>query len=104
VLLSKQRSPGLYDLTMKMCARHGFHPNIIQEVSEFTTALALARAGMGLSVIPDLAWSRRFGGVRIQRIPERAAGWSVGAVWRRRDTNPALRRFLELLRTEIETN
>jgi DNA-binding transcriptional LysR family regulator len=101
VLLSKERSPGLYDRILKLCARHGFHPRIIQEVSEITTALALVGAGMGLSIIPESSWSRRFGGLRIQALPERAASWTVGAVWRRRDRNPALRRFLDLLRSEV---
>lgn len=100
VLLSKERSPGLYGLIMKLCAQHGFHPRIVQEVSELTTALALVRAGMGLSIIPDCFWSHRFSGVRIQLLPGRAAAWAVGAVWRRRDTNPALHRFLNLLQTE----
>jgi DNA-binding transcriptional LysR family regulator len=101
VFLSKNRSPGLYDLNMKLCARHGFHPRVIQEVSELTTALALVRAGMGLSIIPECFWSHRFTGVRIQVLPERAAEWAVGAVWRHGDTNPALGRFLELLREAI---
>jgi len=103
VFLSKERSPGLYDLTMKLCAQHGFHPRVVQEVSELTTALALVRAGMGLSIIPECIWSRRFTGVRIQVLPEQAAEWAVGAVWRRHDSNPALHRFLSLLRKEIES-
>jgi DNA-binding transcriptional LysR family regulator len=101
VMLSKERSPGMYDLIMKLCARHGFHPQIVQEVMELTTALALVRAGMGLAIIPESSWSRRFGGVRIQAIPERAAAWAVGAVWRHQDTNPALRRFLDVLRADV---
>jgi DNA-binding transcriptional LysR family regulator len=103
VLLSKERSPGLYELVMKLCARHGFHPRIVQEVSELTTAMALVRAGMGLSIIPESSWSGRFGGVKVQTVPERAAVWTVGAVWRRGDSNPALRRFLELLRAEVDS-
>jgi DNA-binding transcriptional LysR family regulator len=99
VILSKQRSAGLYERILKLCAAHGFHPRIVQEVSELTTALALVRAGMGLSIIPESSWSRLFGGVRIQPLNDPAASWAVGAVWRRRDTNAALRRFLELLRT-----
>jgi len=98
VILSKERSPGLYDRVLKLCARHGFHPRIVQEVSEITTALALVRAGMGFSIVPESSWSRLFGGVQIQPLRERAAAWAVGAVWRRRDSNPALHRFLELLR------
>ena len=101
VLLSKGRSPGVYDLVMKLCASHGFHPRIVQEVSELTTAMALVRAGMGVSIIPESSWSQRFGGVRIRTLTERAAAWSVGAVWRRRDSNPALYRFLDLLRSEV---
>ncbi len=101
VILSKERSPGLYDLLLALCARHGFHPRIVQEVSELTTALALVRSGMGLSIIPDSLWSRRFTGVEMQPIREAAAVWAVGAAWRRRDSNPALRRFLELLRSEM---
>jgi DNA-binding transcriptional LysR family regulator len=102
VFISKERSPGLYDLNMKLCARHGFHPRVVQEVSELTTALAMVRAGMGLSIIPECFWSSRFSGVRIQVLPERAAELAVGAVWKRRVNNPALHRFLNLLRKEVE--
>jgi len=100
VTLSKERSPGLYELVMKLCAEHGFHPRIVQEVSELTTALALVRAGMGLLIIPECFCSRPFSGVRIQLLPQRSARWAVGAVWRKRDDNPALHRFLRLLQTE----
>jgi len=102
VILSKQRSPGLYALILALCARHGFHPRIVQEVSELTTALALVRSGMGLSIIPESLSTRRFAGVKTQPLLEKAAAWSVGAVWRRRNTNPALHHFLGLLRDEIK--
>jgi len=101
VILSRERSRGLYELTLKLCAEHGFHPRIVQEVSELTTALALVRAGMGISIIPECFWSHRFSGVRIQLLPQRSARWAVGAVWRRRDTNPALHRFLKVLQAEM---
>jgi DNA-binding transcriptional LysR family regulator len=101
VILSKQRSAGLYEMVMALCARHAFHPRIVQEVSELTTALALAKSGMGYTIIPDSLSTRRFGGVKIQPLTEKGAAWTVGAVWRRRDANPALQRFLGLLRHEI---
>lgn len=97
VILSKQRSAGLYERIMRLCAHHGFHPRIVQEVSEITTALALVRAGMGLTIIPAASWSRLFEGVRIHPLNHPAASWAVAAVWRRRDTNAALHRFLNLL-------
>ena len=102
VLLSSERSPGLYDLVMKLCARHGFHPRIVQEVSELTTTMALVRAGMGLSIVPESSLSRRFEGVKVHPLLERAASWTVAMVWRHRDSNPALHRFLELVRPEVK--
>ncbi|HVY68937.1 MAG TPA: LysR family transcriptional regulator [Verrucomicrobiae bacterium] len=101
VILSKQRSSGLYNLVMALCARHGFHPRIVQEVSELTTALALVKSGMGFTILPETLSARRFGGVKIQSLNEKGAAWTVGAVWRRRDTSPVLQRFLGLLRQEI---
>jgi len=101
VILSRERSRGLYELTMKLCAQQGFHPRIVQEVSELSTALALVRAGMGILIIPDCFWSHPYSGARLQPLPGREATWAVGAVWRRRDTNPALHRFLKLLQAEF---
>ena len=54
----------------------------------------------GTAILTVSELSKRFGGVRIQLLPQRAARWAVGAVWRKRDDNPALHRFLELLQTE----
>jgi len=102
VMLSKQRSPGLYDKILALCAGHGFHPRIVQEVSELATALALVRSGMGLCIVPGSHTARRFPGVKLQPLPERAAAWAAGAVWRRKDSNPALKRFLEVLKAEIQ--
>src|SRR6185295_3463540 len=80
VILSRERSRGLYELTMKLCAQHGFHPRIVQEVSELSTALALVRAGMGVLMIPDSFWRPHFTGARVQPLPGRAAAWAAGAV------------------------
>jgi DNA-binding transcriptional LysR family regulator len=66
-MLSKDRSPGLYDLILALCARHGFHPRIVQEASELTTALALVRSGMGLAIIPESIASRHFVGAPFSR-------------------------------------
>lgn len=57
---------------------------------------------MGFWIIPECFWSHRFSGAHIQVLSDRAAQWALGAVWRRDDTNPALQRFLRLLRKEVE--
>lgn len=101
VMISKERSPGFYGHVLQLCASQGFHPRVVQEVTEFTTALALVRAGMGVTIIPESMWQNTFTGVSSHRIAQRDATWSVSAVWRKGDTNPVLAKFLEMLRASI---
>jgi DNA-binding transcriptional LysR family regulator len=101
VAISQERSPGFHSHTLRLCAQHGFHPRIVQEVTEFTTALALVRAGLGLTIMPESFWTNSLPGLQRYRFPEKLAAWTIGATWRRKDTNPALKRFLDLLRLEL---
>ena len=102
VSISQTRAPGFYGHMLRLCARHRFHPRIAQEVPEFTTALALVRAGLGLAFIPASLWTAKFEGLRVHPVRDREAEWQVGAVWRKGDKNAALARFLELLTTHPE--
>jgi DNA-binding transcriptional LysR family regulator len=101
VAISEARSPGFHRHMLALCARHGFHPRIVQQVPEFTTALALVRAGLGVALMPESFWTSRFAGIRLHPIREKAAEWQVCAAWRKDDTNPVLHKFLDLLRKEL---
>jgi Transcriptional regulator len=101
VLISRERSPTFYNHVLRLCAKHGFHPRVVQEVPETTTALALVRAGLGLTLIGESFRTSHFAGVRFHRIPDPEARWEVGAAWRPGDSNPVLHRFLALLRKEV---
>jgi DNA-binding transcriptional LysR family regulator len=100
--ITPDRSPGFHRHMLALCAQSGFHPRILQTVTEFTTAIALARAGMGVAFVPESIVHAAMDGVRIVRLTQRTATWSVGAVWKRADGNPLLLRFVELLRKEIQ--
>lgn len=102
VSISEERSPGFYDHVLRLCGKHGFHPRIVQQVPEFTTALALVQAGLGVAIIPESAGTSRFPGMRQHPLRDKDAGWSVGAAWRKGDTNPALAKFLALLKAELK--
>lgn len=103
VALSEERAPGFHQHMLKACGKYGFYPKIVQQVPELTTALALVRAGLGVAVIPESFWSKRWEeDVRIHRLKDKEAGWLVSAAWHEADTNPALGRFLELLRGELK--
>lgn len=102
VLISRERSPTFYSHVLRLCAKHGFHPHIVQEVPEATTALALVRAGLGLTLIGESFGTTHFAGVKFHTLRDPEARWEVGAAWRPADSNPVLHRFLALLRREVE--
>jgi len=103
VLISRERSPTFYNHVLRLCAKHGFHPRIVQEVPEATTALALVRAGLGLTLIGQSFETSHFAGVRFHELDDPEARWEVGAAWRPGDSNPVLHRFLALLEREVRT-
>lgn len=100
VLISRERSPSMRQHVLQLCAKYGFHPRIVQEVPEATTALALVRAGLGLSLFSQSFGIARMAGVRFHVLADPEAGWSVGAAWRKDDPNPILLRFLEMIKPE----
>lgn len=102
ILISNERAPTFRRHVISLCAKFGFHPRIVQDTSEVTTSLALARAGLGVTLIPQSFGTAHIEGVRVRELNDPAASWAVSAAWRKNDTNPVLRRFLELLRQEID--
>lgn len=102
VSISEERAPGFYSHMLRLCAKHGFHPRVVQQVPEFTTTLALVQAGLGVAIVPESVGTSRFPGMRMHPTRNKDAGWAVGAACRKGDSNPALARFLGLLREEIK--
>ena len=101
VVISKSRSPGFFNHMLGLCAAQGFHPRIVQEVLETTTAVAMVRAGMGYSILPESLGTHSAAGVQLHRIPDPKAVWTVSAVWHKRDGNPMIPVFLKLLKKVI---
>jgi len=97
ILLGGARAPDFRAHTLQLFAKYGFQPKVVQDVTEFSTALALVRAGMGMTFVPASLKDEPLAGLGLHPVRDREAHWSVGACWRRRNTNPVLRGFLKLL-------
>jgi DNA-binding transcriptional LysR family regulator len=95
--------PRFTDTPWKLCHKHGFRPHIVQEVPEVTTVLALVKAGLGVSMIPESFGINRFQGICAHHLTDKAAAWTVAAAWRKDDPNPLIQKFLALLKSEITT-
>jgi DNA-binding transcriptional LysR family regulator len=103
ILISNERAPTFRRHALALCAKYGFHPRVIQDTSEVTTSLALARAELGVTLIPQSFGTAHITGVQVHELDDPEASWAVSAAWRRGDTNPVLKRFIELLREEIDS-
>ncbi|MGB9277663.1 MAG: LysR family transcriptional regulator [Terrimicrobiaceae bacterium] len=101
ILISNERAPTFRRHVIALCARFGFHPRIIQDTSEVTTSLALVRAGLGVTLIPQSFGTAHISGVHLHELSDPAASWAVSAAWRKNDGNPVLKRFLALLGEEV---
>jgi DNA-binding transcriptional LysR family regulator len=102
ILISNERAPTFRRHAISLCAKSGFHPRIIQDTSEVTTSLALVRANLGVTLIPQSFGTTHFEGVCVHELKDPAASWAVSAAWRKEDTSPVLTRFVALLRQELE--
>jgi DNA-binding transcriptional LysR family regulator len=101
ILLRRGQSLSLHDHIMRLCARYGFHPRVVQEANEYPTVLGLVAAGLGVALVPESQLRTRIEGVSIHRIEDRAACWQVGAAWRQEKGSPLTAGFLGILREEL---
>lgn len=101
IMLRRGLSLSLYEHTIRLCARYGFHPRVVQEANEFPTVLGLVAAGLGVALVPESQLRTQIEEITIQRIRDRAAHWQVGAAWRREKGSPLTAEFLALLREEL---
>jgi DNA-binding transcriptional LysR family regulator len=100
IMLPRHMSLSLHDHIHRLCAKHGFHPRVVQEVNEYPTVLALVAAGLGVALVPESQLRTRMEGVTIQRAGDKAARWQVGAAWRESAGSPLTRDFLDILAEE----
>jgi len=68
ILFPQASGCGLFEHISTLTAQAGFTPNIVQEVRENSTTLALVAAGLGVSIIPSIYTPTKPPGVAFKRI------------------------------------
>jgi DNA-binding transcriptional LysR family regulator len=97
LLVPRHLGPGFYDQIIRLCARAGFTPNVVQEARTAQTIISLVAAGMGVSLVPASLRNLRRTGVVYRPIEPSSATTELAALWRRDDQSPVLRLFLGVL-------
>ena len=96
VAISRENSPGGYDLLLKQCAECGFTPNIVRETATTESLFLCVEMGMGVAILDRNTRLERNNALRIIDIPgSRAAG--LVAVWRKDNRNPMVPALIQAL-------
>jgi DNA-binding transcriptional LysR family regulator len=90
---------GLHDETVAACRAAGFVPRLGQPAPRITSTLGLVAAGLGIALVPSTMQSVRMDGVVYRKLQGAAPKAFLGLAWRKADSSPVLRQFLNLVRT-----
>lgn len=84
------------DQALSFCERTAAEPRYLMEGSSLSTLVQMVGAGMGVTLIPDMAvpLETRMAQVSIARFPPPCPSRTVGMVWRR--TNPLAEKLMDL--------
>jgi DNA-binding transcriptional LysR family regulator len=99
--LAQSRSPSFHAHVLRVCARYGFRPRVVQSASEGFTVVALVAAGMGIAIVPSGSTDTRVEGVAYLPLTVPEARWRVGAAWVASTPNSVRDAFLRLLRESL---
>ena len=86
---------------MSLCMESGYSPRIAQEASQMQTIVRLVEAGLGISLIPR--WTtQHFASAAVYKDLDCSSDLgrlTLAAAWNPNNPSPALRRFLETVRS-----
>lgn len=86
----------LRELVEAICATAGFHPRVALESSQLASVVSLAQAGVGVTIVPEMAAGPDGAGIRIS---DASAYRELGVIWRQgQPLAPAAQAFLDMLR------
>jgi len=97
VWFSRDVSPMYYDRVFDACRRAGVIPKVIQEANSIPTMLGLVAAGMGVCFVYKSTEHWRPDNVAIVGITDSRLSVNVYVIWRRDDSSPSLRHFLDVV-------
>ncbi|TCJ16002.1 LysR family transcriptional regulator [Rubrobacter taiwanensis] len=97
VLTPKYRGAGLRDKIAAHCRRAGFEPRVVQEAWLMQTTVSLVAGGIGVTLVPASLRNLQRTGVVYKAVEGLSPEIELGAVWRRGDTSPVLKAFLNVV-------
>lgn len=103
VIFPRALGAGFYDQIVSLCRKAGFSPRVVQEANEMQTIVSLVAAGIGVAVVPASIRNLRMEGVVYLHIRKPSARTAMTLAWRRDDSSPVLKAFLQVVRGFIRS-
>lgn len=95
---------GLYDETVRACAKAGFVPTIGQHAPRIASTLGFVGAGMGVALVPASMRHVAVDGVAYRRLPVSIGARAVlGLASRRHDPSAVVQSFVRLVKEAAQT-
>jgi DNA-binding transcriptional LysR family regulator len=101
IIFPRAISPGLYDTILAVFRGVGITPEIGQEAIQMQTIVSLVSAGMGIALVPESVSNLQRSGVKYWPLAQDTPVVETGLAWRRDNTSPVLKGFLDLTRNKL---
>ncbi len=98
ILTQKLAGEYYYNIINNIFLNANFQPNIIQEVYELHTALALVKSGLGITIIPESIKNFRLNGIVFKSINNINEKLITSVAWRKDNKNPLVNLFVNSLK------
>ncbi|RTL49435.1 MAG: LysR family transcriptional regulator [Rhodocyclaceae bacterium] len=105
IVFPKIARPSFADDVIALCRAEGFHPNIVQEVEDVVTGVALVSSGFGISMVPESGANLKLPGVVYRPLKKTPSpSIDLSCVYRKNDQSPILQAFLDIIRAYRNTS
>jgi DNA-binding transcriptional LysR family regulator len=98
ILFPNNVRPTFADNVVSLFRAEGLAPNVVHEVEDVMTCIALVSAGLGMAVVPESAVNLQLPGVRYHPLRSAEAKVDLSCVYRADNASPALMVFLDIVR------
>jgi DNA-binding transcriptional LysR family regulator len=96
VAYARKFAPGFHDRWVQMFTAAGFSPEIVQEVGEMETMLAMVAAGVGVAVAPQGLVRRQVRGLVVRSLPAKSPLSEIGLAIRSDREDALIQRLVQL--------
>jgi DNA-binding transcriptional LysR family regulator len=97
IMFTRTGGLGFFSHVVAICRTAGFVPAIAQEGATMESVIGLVAAGVGIAIVPSIAKRLRITGVDYLSLREPYAVMEFAMVWRRDNTSPVVRAFVDLV-------